>query len=401
MITLEPDGVGHEDVQNWADGLDEIAVRIRRHFARREAHERAMAYIRALLSPVERKNAWQLAESVGDTTPYGLQHVLGRAAWDADRVRDELREYVIDTLGAPDGILVVDETSFPKKGTKSVGVARQYCGSLGKKENCQVGVLLAYASERGHAFIDRELYLPKEWTHDPERLREAGVPEEVAFQTKPQIAKRMLERALNAGVPATWVTADEVYGGDYRLRAGLEERRQRYVLGVAANQYVSVGFEQLRVDELVRGLPEDAWVRLSCGEGAKGPRVYDWAARRINCPVAGWERWTLARRSIADPQELAYYLVFVPAGAALAEVVQVAGRRWTIEEAIEEAKGEVGLDHYEVRSWQGWYRHLTLALLAHAFLAATRAAAGRMAKGGILKPRGSLAEFKRRRGLAG
>ncbi len=403
-MAQELGGVEHEDVRGWADGLDVVAGRISRHFARREAQERAMAYIRALLSPVERKNAWQLAESAGDSTPYGLQHVLGRAAWDADRVRDEVREYVTENLGDPDGILVIDETSFPKKGTKSVGVARQYCGSLGKKENCQVGVLLAYVSERGHAFIDRELYLPKAWTHDPERLRAARVPAEVAFQTKPVLARHMLERALDAGVPARWVTADEVYGRDYRLRSGLEDRRQRYVLGVAANQSVSVGFEQVRVDELIRGLPDGAWVRRSCGEGAKGPRLYDWASTRITCPVAGWERWALCRRSIVDPADLAYSLVFVPVGTLLEEVVRAAGRRWTIEEAIEEAKSEVGLDQYEVRSWHGWYRHITLVLLAHAYLAATRAAANSGAtKRGRYEARAtrSLAKFRRRRGLAG
>ncbi len=403
-MVLELGGVEHEDVRGWAHGLDEVTERVGRHFARREAHERALAYLKALLSPVERKNAWQLAEIAGDHTPYGVQHLLGRAAWEADAVRDELRGYVIEQLGEAEGVLVLDETSFPKKGTKSVGVARQYCGSLGKRENCQVGVLLAYAGSRGHAFIDRELYLPQDWIHDAERRGAAGVPEDVAFRTKPQLGKRMLERALDAGVPTRWITADEMYGGDFGLRSCLEERYQRYVLGVASNQSVWVGLAQLRVDALIRELAEDAWVRLSCGEGAKGLRLYDWASTRSNCPVAGWERWVLCRRSIADPEELAYYLVFVPAGTSLTEVVRAAGRRWTIEEAIEEAKGEVGLDHYEVRSWHGWYRHVTLALLAHAYLVTTRAAASPEAgKGGGVAPRttSSLAAFRRWRGLAG
>jgi SRSO17 transposase len=363
-----------------------------------------MEYLTALLSPVERKNAWQLAEIAGDHTPYGLQNLLGRAEWDVDRVRDELRGYVITHLGDSEGILVLDETSFPKKGTKSVGVARQYCGSLGKRENCQVGVLLAYAGPQGHAFIDRELYLPKEWTQEAARLREAGVPEGVAFRTKPQIAKRLLERTLDAGVSAKWVTADEGYGGDFGLRSGLEDRRQRYVLGVASNQYVWSGFSQLRIDALLRGLPEGAWERQSCGEGSKGPRVYDWARARINCPVEGWERWALGRRSLTNPEDLAYYLVFVPTGTPLEEVVRTAGRRWTIEEAIEEAKSEVGLDQYEVRSWRGWYRHITLALLAHAYLAVTRGAANSGAtKKGVYQAGAtrSLAEFKQKRGLSG
>ncbi len=384
--------VRQEEVRGWAEGLEEIGQRIGSHFARREARARAMEYIRALLSPAERKNTWQLAEIAGDDNPYGLQNLLGRAEWDQDSVRDELRAYVIEELGDPEGVLVLDETSFPKKGTKSVGVARQYCGSLGKRENCQVGVLLAYSSSRGHAFVDRELYLPKGWSQDIERLREAGVPEGVEFRTKPQIGRRMLQRAFDAGVPARWVLADEVYGGDYKLRSALEERGQRYVLGVASNQYVWAGFYQLRVDELMGGLTEDAWMRLSCGEGSKGPRYYDWASRRVNCPVAGWERWTLCRRSLSDPTDLAYYLVFVPAGTSLDGVVRAAGRRWTIEEAIEQAKGEVGLDQYEVRSWRGWYRHITLSMLAHAYLGVTRIAANaEAAKGGRCDQQGRAA----------
>jgi SRSO17 transposase len=393
-----------EAVQAWADGLDELMQRIGQHFARREARERAHDYVCALLSPVERKNAWQLAEMAGDHTPYGVQHLLGRAVWDAEVVRDELREYVVEQLGDPDGILVVDETCVPKKGAQSVGVARQYCGSLGKRENCQVAVLLAYVGARGHAVIDRELYLPQSWTADPARLQAAGVPAEVSFRTKPQLAQQLLARALDAGVPAAWVTGDEVYGGVYALRAMLEDRRQRYVLGVASNQFVWVGFEQVRVDELLGGLATDAWVRLSCGDGAKGPRVYDWVAQELNCPVEGWERWALGRRSVAEPDELAYYLVFVPSGTALAGVVRVAGRRWSIEAAIEEAKGEVGLNQYEVRRWTGWYRHVTLALLAHAYLAVTRAtAAAASEKKGAPSPMptGSLAAFRQRRGLAG
>lgn len=397
-------GVRRGDVRGWAEGLDELAARIGPHFSRREARERALEYIRALLSPAERKNSWQLAEIAGDDNPYGLQNLLGRAEWDQDSVRDELRAYVIEELGDPDGAVVLDETSFPKKGTKSVGVARQYCGALGKRENCQVGVLLAYSSSRGHAFVDRELYLPKEWTQDVERLREAGVPEGVQFRTKPEIARRMLQRALDAGVLAKWVLADEVYGADYKLRSLLEERHHRYVPAAASNQYVWVGYYQLRVDELIRELSEDAWSRLSCGEGSKGPRVYDWARAKLNCPVEGWERWALARRSIADPDDLAYYLVFVPAGTSLEELVRAAGRRWTIEEAIKQAKGEVGLDQYEVRSWRGWYRHITLSMLAHAYLAVTRIAANAEAakRGASHRPgASSLAEFKRRRGLSG
>ena len=401
-MVLEPARVGQAEVRRWTQGLAEISERIGPHFARRDARARVPQYLRALLSPVERKNGWQLAEVAGDRTPYGMQHLLGRAVWDVDLVRDVLHEYVVAHLGDAEGMLILDETSFPKKGIKSAGVSRQYCGSLGKRENCQVGVLLAYAGPGGCAFIDRQLYLPKDWIGDPERLREAGIPEGVPFLTKPEIGRRMLERALDGGTPATWVLADKVYGGDYRLRACLEDRHCRYVLGVAANQYVWVGWEQQRVDALIRGLAASEWSRLSCGDGAKGPRIYDWTRVALNNPVAGWERWALCRRSIAEPEDLAYYLVFVPRGTPLTATVRAGGSRWHIEEAIAEAKGEVGLDQYQVRSWRGWYRHLTLALLAHAYLVVTRTiAAPEAAKGGVSYPGGAsnLAAFRQRRGL--
>lgn len=404
MTELESAGVEAAAVRTWTHGLAELSACIGPHFARREAHQRATQYLTALLSPVERKNGWQLAEIVGERTPYGMQHLLGRAAWSVDLVRDDLRGYVVAHLGDADGLLILDETSFPKKGTKSAGVSRQYCGSLGQRENCQVGVLLAYAGPEGCAFIDRALYLPKAWTEDPARRREAGIPEEVAFLTKPEIGRQLLERALDGGTPTTWVLADEVYGGDYRLRACLEDRRCRYVLGVAANHYVWVGWEQQRVDALIRGLEASDWTRLSCGAGTKGPRVYDWTRVELNTSVAGWERWALCRRSVAEPQDLAYYLVFVPSGTPLAAMVQAAGSRWRIEEAIAEAKGEVGLDHYEVRSWRGWYRHLTLALLAHAYLVVTRSTAvSEAAKKGIGAPAeaSSLAAFRRRQRVTG
>jgi SRSO17 transposase len=397
---LESAGVDAAAVRGWSRGLEEISARVGPHFARRDAHQRATQYLQALLGPVERKNGWQLAEIAGERTPYAMQHLLGRAVWDVDLVRDALQGYVVAHLGDAEGMLILDETSFPKKGPKSAGVSRQYCGSLGKRENCQVGVLLAYAGPAGCAFIDRELYLPKAWTEDPQRRREAGIPAEVPFLTKPEIGRQMLERALDGGTPATWVLADEIYGGDYRLRACVEDRHCRYVLGVAANQYVWVGWEQRRVDEVIRGLDASDWSRLSCGEGTKGPRVYDWTRVQLNSPVAEWERWALCRRSVAEPEDLAYYLVFVPTGTPLVEMVRAAGSRWRIEEAIAEAKGEVGLDHYEVRSWRGWYRHLTLALLAHAYLVVTRATPVALdaAKGGEGDPEGvnSLDAFRRR-----
>jgi SRSO17 transposase len=365
-------------VATWAEGLAALHARMARRFARAEPRRRALAYVRGLLCPVERKNGWQLAEQAGDATPDGMQHLLARADWDADQVRDDLRAYVIEHLGDARAVLVVDETGFLKKGTKSVGVQRQYSGTAGRIENCQIGVFLAYASAKGRTFLDRELYLPQEWAADRERRHVAGVPEAVEFRTKPQLARAMLERALAAGVPAAWVTGDEVYGGDRRLRVWLEERQVPHVLAIKSSEplWTRTTWRQVAAKTLAAGIPDAEWERLSAGEGAKGPRVYDWARVPIRAlPEAGWDYWLLVRRSLTDPTDLAYYVCFCPADTPLGELVRVAGTRWAIEEGFESAKGEVGLDHYEVRRWPGWYRHITLALLAHAYLTVTRAAA--------------------------
>jgi len=365
-----------EDVGAWARELDALGERLGRRFARSEPRRRAVAYLRGLLGDAQRKNGWQLAESAGDARPYGVQHLLGRADWDADAVRDDLTAYVMEHLADPGGVLVVDETGFLKKGAKSVGVQRQYSGTAGRVENCQVGVFLAFAGRRGHAFLDRELYLPREWAGDADRRAEAGVPTDVAFATKPQLAKRLLGRAFAAGVRAAWVTADEVYGCDSSLRRWLEERGQPYVLAVRSDQRLWVAFEQVPVAEVARAAPARSWRRLSCGAGAKGPRVYDWWSQPINRPAAGeLQRWLLVRRGVADPEERAYCFAAAPAGTPLRALAEVAGARWAVEVGFESAKGECGLGHYEVRSWVGWHRHVTLALFAHALLAAVRARA--------------------------
>lgn len=367
-----------EEAERWAQGLEAVAERIRGRFPRSEPRERATAYLRGLISPVERKNGWQLAEEAGDQTPYGVQHLLGRAGWSADEVRDDLRSYVIEHLGDTEAVLVVDETGFLKKGAKSVGVQRQYSGTAGRIENCQVGVFLAYATAAGRTFIDRELYLPKEWAAHAARRAEAGVPEEVEFATKPQLARRMIERALAAGVPFRWVTGDEVYGRDRRLRVWLEEQGVSYCIAVGSDEYVWLDFRQHRIKSLLGKIPGEAWHVLSCGAGAKGERLYEWAGVELLSFMLGDKRrWLLVRRKIGEPRELAYYVVFADAETTLEEMVTVAGTRWAIEESFETAKGEVGLDQYEVRSWHGWYRHITLALLAHAYLTATRATAAR------------------------
>jgi SRSO17 transposase len=304
-----------------------------------------------------------------------LQNLLGRAQWDADAVRDDLCDYVREHLGDPKGVLVIDETGFVKKGEHSAGVQRQYSGTAGRIENCQIGVFLAYATPRGRTFLDRALYLPASWIEDRARCERAGIPAEVAFATKPELALQMLGRALDAGVAAAWVVGDEVYGDDSKVRRWLEERRRPYVLAVSSQHRIWQDLRQIKVSELLQQLPTDGWQRLSAGDGAKGPRWYDWSYVRFpGMKPQDWQRGILFRRSLADPTDVAYYAVFAPQETSLEAIVHAAGTRWAIEESFESAKGEVGLDQYEVRSWTGWYRHITLALWAHAFLTVQRAA---------------------------
>src|SRR3954447_15068561 len=368
------------EVQDWAAGLEEVHVRIAGAFARSEPRARVLAYLRGLLEQLERKNGWTLAEAAGEVSPDGMQRLLRTADWNADAVRDELRGYVIERLGAG-GVLMVDETGFIKKGARSAGVARQYTGTTGKIDNCQIGVFCAYATPSGRALIDRELYLPKAWTDDRERANGAGIPDEVGFATKPELARRMLGRALEAGVPAGWLTADEVYGQDKRLRVWCEQHDLPYVLATRSTDTVAtVDWRQRRVRALIAELPESAWQRRSAGAGAHGQRLYDWARTEL---LAGldphWARRVLARRSIpTDPgeePELAYYVSAGPAETPLEQLVAVAGGRWRIEECFQAAKNEAGLASYQVRDYTAWYRHITLAMLAHAYLSATRAAA--------------------------
>lgn len=372
--------VGRDEVAEvalWADGIEGVHECIAGRFRRPEPRRRVLAYLRGLLSPVERKNGWQLAEQAGDATPDGVQRLLYNYVWDADLVRGDLRDYVVKHLGCVDGVVAVDETGFLKKGDKSVGVQRQYSGTAGRIENCQIGVFLAYAGAKGRTLLDRELYLPQVWAEDRERRLEAGVPEDVVFRTKPQLAQLMLGRALESGVPFAWFTGDEVYGSDRKLRLWLEGQEIPHVMAIRSNEKLWAltdrGPLQVRADRLASGVDEANWVRCSAGNGAKGPRVYDWAAvdiRPLREPGKG--HWLLARRSIAKPEELSYYVCFGPPETTLEELVRVAGTRWAIEECFEEAKGEVGLDQYEVRRWDGWYRHITLAMLAQAYLTVIR-----------------------------
>jgi SRSO17 transposase len=392
------------DVQVWNVYWAQVERRIDPVFARSDALRRAMSYLAGLLSPAERKNSWQLAEISGDPNPYGFQHLLGRADWDPDELRDKLRTYVTDYLAAKDAIGVIDETGFLKKGIHSAGVARQYSGTAGRVENCQIGVFLAYASEHGHTLLDRELYVPQEWIDDRERCRKSGIPDARAFATKPLLARQMLERAFEGGVVLAFVSGDSVYGDDRALRQWLEERKQAYVLAVSGKETVWHNHEQRQVKAILADLPSQGWQTLSAGAGSKGPRWYDWLRMQLSDPPqAGWKRRLLVRRTISDPSEVTGYIAFARAHTPLSELVRVAGTRWTVEESIQCAKGEVGLDHYEVRSFAGWYRHMTLAMWAQAFLSVIREETGAEVapkKGLQNRPgRSSLARFKTHRGL--
>jgi SRSO17 transposase len=379
----------HEDPQlaqiaSWQVDLATLHARIAPRFARPEVRARVGKFLASLLDPLQRRNGWQLAEALGERSPDGVQRLLRTARWDAEAVRDDLHAYVVEHLGDAEAVLVIDETGFLKKGSKSVGVARQYSGTAGRIENCQIGVFLGYASRHGHAVLDRVLYLPKTWAEDVARREEAGIPPDVRFATKGELAQSMLARAFAAEVPAAWVTGDEVYGNDGGLRRWLEREQRPYVLAVACSHVVWDRGHQVRVAALVDQIPPEAWQRIAVGAGSKGPRVYDWACARLPYDTEpSWAQWLLLRRSVSDPAELAFYRAFGPEATMVAELARVAGARWTIEESFQRAKA-IGLDQYEVRRWAGWYRHITLCLLAHAFLEVTRAGAADGEKGGAL-----------------
>jgi len=364
-------------IATWQEELSALHARIAPRFVRPEVRDRARKFLAGLLHPLERRNGWQLAEQLGERSPDGVQRLLRTARWDAEVVRDDLRAYVVEHLGDPAAVLVLDETGFLKKGTKSVGVARQYAGTAGRIENCQIGVFLAYASPRGHAFLDRALYLPKIWAEDATRREEAGVPPAVHFATKGDLAQAMLTRAFAAEVPSAWVTGDEIYGNDGDLCRWLEAHHRPYVLAVAGSHSVWDSGVPVRADALMQRIPEAGWQRIAVGAGSKGPRVYDWACGRLPFQSEeGWAQWLLIRRSVSQPEELAFYRAFGREAATLEDLACVAGTRWTIEEGFQRAKA-IGLDQYEVRRWEGWHRHITLCLLAHAFLEVTRAAAAK------------------------
>ena len=368
-----------DDVVGWEEDLHRVAERIGVRFGRVEPRRRVLGYLQGLLSPIDRKNGWQLAEWLGDSRPDGVQRVLTGSGCDVSGVRDDLRSYAVEHLGDPDAVLIVDETGFLKKGTCSVGVKRQYSGTAGRIENCQIGVFLCYATAHSAALVDRSLYLPKEWIEDSERREKAGIEEDVTFSTKPQLAQEMLSRALAAAVPCRWVTGDSIYGSSRGLRLWLEQSQQAFVLGVKSNECLWWrGLAQTEAREIAGAIPSANWQRLSAGEGTKGLRLYDWVWEplgrlQITEVEKKWGHWLLVRRHIDDPEECAYYIVFAPRETTLEQVVRVAGMRWRIESCFEEAKGECGLDEYECRKWEAWHRHITLSMFAHAFLSVVRA----------------------------
>ena len=362
------------DICRWNQMLIELHARIAPHFARPQPRRRTLLYLQGILSTTERKNSWQLAEHAREARPYGMQRLLSSAHWDVDGVRDDVRTYAIEHLGTESAILVIDETSFPKRGDKSAGVGVQYCGTTGQVENCQVGVFLTYVTARGHTLIDRELYLLSEWLEDDQRRHAVGIPETIGFQTKPELAKRMLERVWDAQIPIAWVVADTVYGENLDLRTWLQAHGYAYVLAVPCNEPVGIVTPDGRRRQVqVRDVPslllnQHTWQRLSMSDGTKGPRLFDWACVPIlHRWQADGQHWLLLRRNVSDPQDLAYYFVFGPPATTLHEMVQAGGARWHIEEDFANTK-DMGLDHYQVRSWIGWYRHITLVMLAHVFL---------------------------------
>jgi len=354
----------------WEQELAALKVRVGSVMPRRELRDTAAAFLDGVLSGIERKTGWLMAEQAGDARPFRMQALLGRSRWDAERLRDEVRAYVAGALGDRDGVLIVDETGFLKKGVHSAGVARQYSGTAGRIENCQIGVFLAYASRYGQALVDRRLYLPESWTKDPARCAKAEIPETAAFATKPAIAREMIAAALDAGMPCAYVLGDAVYGADSALRRLLEARGQAYVLAVRGAHFMRRGLAASSAAELAADLAAGDWACHAAGEGAKGPRLYDWARLARGAPSDdGFQHWLLVRRSRAKSAERAYFLAYAPAETPLAELAAAAGLRWAVEECFERAKDDLGLDHCEARSWHGWHRHMTLCMAALAFLA--------------------------------
>jgi SRSO17 transposase len=364
-----PEGsVTRADLAAWDREFAALSVRMDSLFYRPESRGHARQYLRGLMAPLQRKNGWTIAEHVGEKEPKALQRFLNLTPWDADALRDLVVAYAMECFADPQSVLIADPTGFAKKGRKSAGVQRQYSGTMGRIDNCQIGTFLAYVNPAGsRVLLDRELYIPEHsWFADRDRCAEAGIPAEAVFQTRPQQVTVMIERALKAGVPFAWFAADEEFGQNPGLRVWLQERRISYVMGVPKNtEFATGGGDSVAIEKAVGKLRPRAWQRRACGIGAKGYRVYDWALLESSDP----DHPFLARRSL-DDGELAYYHCYDPRREGFGALVRVAGSRWPVEECFEAAKQEAGLDNYQVRKYDAWYRHITLAMLVLAFLAA-------------------------------
>jgi SRSO17 transposase len=391
----------------WCVELRQVKADLKSLFAHPSVATSAAAFLDGVLGPERRKTGWMRAEAAGDSGPWRQQAVLGRSHWDADALRDMVRDYALETLAVPGAVLVIDETGFLKQGQHSCGVGRQYTGSAGKITNCQIGVFAAYVSDKGCAFIDRQLYLPQDWTNKPERRTAAHVPASIRFVTKPEIAAQMIERALAASVPFAWVATDTVYGVG-KVEMLLRRAGKGYVLGAHATDRCNSWIDKPEVagpaEQIAKALPSEAWTRLSAGDGTKGPRLYDWAyleladleAAEYNEELTGlWTRGLLIRRNLSD-QDLAFFSTWCPAGTPIEELVRVEGRRWAIEDAFETAKTELGLTHNETRSWHGWHRHVSLVMLAFAMMTVVRERANT-----LTSPQNSSHEAKLQRWYAG
>jgi SRSO17 transposase len=367
-----------EQLSEWDRALRSLLGRVGCLFSRPEPREVFKDLVEGLLSDLEKKNGWTLAQRAGHTHPGRMQSFLCRGAWSAAGLEAEVRRYVVEELGSPEAVLVVDDTQMVKKGRMSVGVAPQHCGATNQTENCQVAVMLTYASAAGHAFIGHRLYLPARWTDDPARCAAAGIPAQVRFATKPEQAVELLGEAIDAGVPFGWVAMDGGYGQYATVRHWCRDRSLRYVVAVpCALMLIDAAGGSIRADQLLTALKRLCWERRSCGDGAKGQRFYDWACLTVRVkdedPAAGFTHTLLVRRSIEDPSEVAYFLVHAPHRTPMPAMVEVAGMRWKIEENNEQGKDLLGLDQYQVRTWTAWHHYVTACMFAHAFLVVQRA----------------------------
>ena len=382
----------HIPDNEWESRFVAFFARFFEGLGRSEFREAARSYLAGLLMALILKNCWTIAEATGQANPQPHQRLLNSMSWEEEQISQARRTSIVEEFGASDGMLIIDETGFLKSGEHSVGVQRQYSGTAGKIENCQIGVFAAYVSGKGRVLHDNRLYLPKKWADDDERRQAAGVPEDVEFRTKPELAAEMVHQAVREGLPIRWVGADEIYGGNFEFRQTLIDESLRFVMAVNCDTKVyerrpkisvtsparGSGKRQRRrvrgacwrVDELSEQFAENDWKRIRVGDGSKGPRIYDWAARQVAVYIPGkgcQDLWLLVRRSVTNPDKKAYYLAYAPASTAIETLACVASGRWHVEECFREAKGETGLDEYQVRKWRSWHRHLQLAMLGHLY----------------------------------